>query len=84
MAAPAKKTPTGDYYPQPYTTEGAEVDIEHLPGNKSKISFTIDREALGPVLERWGWNPAKVVIVSGDRDVVIDYPAIKERVVQNQ
>lgn len=69
-----------DYFPQPYVTEGAEANIEYMEGGKVRLTFVTDREAFAPVLERWTWNPARVAIIAGDRDVVIEYPAIKENI----
>ncbi len=66
-------------FPFPFVTEGADANVE-IVNNSIKLSFTVNREAMSPVLERWTWNDCIVTIRSGDRDVVVSFPKIQEQV----
>lgn len=69
-----------DNFPFPYTTDNAEASMNDLGDGRMEITFKVDRNAIAPVLERWTWNQCEVTIKSGDRDIVVTFPKIEEKV----
>lgn len=69
---------SSNQFPFPFNTEGADASAV-VEGNSIKFSFTVNRDAVAPVLERWTWNDAIVTIRSGDRDILISFPKISEQ-----
>ena len=67
-------------FPFPFTTEGADAQVEIVDGGRNvRLSFTVSKDSIDTVIERWTWNEASVTLRSRDRDVVIFFPPIKEQ-----
>ena len=67
-------------FPFPFTTEGADAQVEIVDGGRNvRLSFTVSKDSIDTVIERWTWNEASVTLRSRDRDIVIFFPPIKEQ-----
>lgn len=69
-----------DPFPFPFNTDTAEADVSFADDGRVQITFKIDREAMRGVMDRWTWNSATITIRSGDRDIVLQFPKIEEKV----